>query len=128
MKKKRVLIFVNHELSIYNFRKELVEKLLSLKHEVFISVPKGDKVNKLVSMGVNLIDTEVDRRGTNFIKDYMLYKRYKRIIKEVKPNVIFTYTIKPNIYGGFVAAKYNIPYIANMYGQFTLWFWGFYWL
>src|SRR5699024_1742712 len=32
------------------------------------------------------------------------------------PTVILTYTIKPNIYGGIIAKKYKIPYIANVTG------------
>lgn len=36
---KRILILSNHFVTIYNFRKELIAKLIEENNEVFISVP-----------------------------------------------------------------------------------------
>ncbi len=116
MNNKKVLILVNHELVIYNFRKELVEKLLELGYEVIISSPKGPKIDELIAMGTSFIETNIDRRGKNIFKDLKLIRHYKKMIKKVKPNVVLTYTIKPNIYGGIAAVKYKVPYIANITG------------
>lgn len=116
MNNKKVLILVNHELVIYNFRKELVEKLLELGYEVIISSSKGPKIDELIAMGTSFIETNIDRRGKNIFKDLKLIRHYKKMIKKVKPNVVLTYTIKPNIYGGIAAVKYKVPYIANITG------------
>ena len=115
----KVLIIVNHELVVYNFRKELVEELLNEGNEVIICSPNGEKISKLKTMGAKHIDISIEARSTNPFLDIKLYKNYKRIIKEVCPDIVLTYTIKPNIYGGLAAQKLNVPYIANITGLGT---------
>ena len=68
---------------------------------------------------MNLVDVKVNRRGTNPISDYKLYKSYLKHLSRIKPSVILTFTIKPNIYGGMAAKKLNIPYVANITGLGT---------
>jgi len=119
MKKKKILFLVNHDLVIYNFRRELVERLLSDGYEVFISSPYGERIDILIDMGCKYIECSIERHGINPFKDFKLIRYYKKIIKEIKPNVVLTYTIKPNIYGGIAAKSLNIPYIANITGLGT---------
>ncbi|MBN3489969.1 glycosyltransferase family 4 protein [Acholeplasma equirhinis] len=113
---KKVLILVNHDIAIYNSRKELVEELLKQNYEVYISSPYGTRIDKLVEMGAKFIETSIDRRGINPLNDFKLIRHYKKIMKDIKPDVILTYTIKPNIYGGIAAKSLKIPYIANITG------------
>ena len=115
----KVLILANNDLGLYNFRKEIIEKLIELKYDVYISLPNGTRVNDLEKLGCNFIETDIDRRGTNPIKDFKLFIKYKKIIKKLKPNVILSYTIKPNIYGGIASRMSNIPYIVNITGLGT---------
>ncbi len=118
-KNNKILFLVNHDIVIYNFRKELVEKLLSEGYDVYVSSPYGERIDDLVAMGCHFIDTKIDRHGINPIKDLFLIKFYKGIIKKINPKVVLTYTIKPNIYGGIASKRYNIPYIANITGLGT---------
>ncbi|MFT4104652.1 MAG: glycosyltransferase family 4 protein [Lacrimispora sp.] len=114
--KKKVLFLVNHDIVIYNFRKELVEYLIDDGHEVYISSPFGGKIDLLIEMGCKYIETNINRHGTNPIQDIKLIMHYKNIIKDIKPEVVLTYTIKPNIYGGIVCRMLNVPYISNITG------------
>lgn len=116
---KKVLILANNDVGLYNFRKELIERLLNEKNEVYISLPDGKRVEELQKMGCNFIDTFVDRRGLNPIKDLKLLLKYFKILKELKPNVTLTYTIKPNIYGSIACRFKKIPYIVNITGVGT---------
>jgi galacturonosyltransferase len=116
---KRVLILVNHEIVIYNFRKELVFELLKEGYEVYISSPKGKKIDILVESGAKHIDTHINRHGISVFEDFKLMRFYTKTIRELKPLVVLTYTIKPNIYGGFAAKKNKVPYIANITGLGT---------
>lgn len=115
----KILILVNHDLVIYNFRKELVEKLIENGYDIYISSPNGERIDYFVQIGCNFIETKINRHGISFFEDLKLLKKYKKIIKEVNPFVVLTYTIKPNIYGGLAAKKCNIPYIANITGLGT---------
>lgn len=117
--KKKVLILVNHNVVIYNFRRELVERLVQDGFEVYLSCPQGDRIAELVSMGCHFIEANFERHGTNPLRELQLVRYYKMIMKEIKPDVVLSYTIKPNIYGGMAAASLNIPYLANITGLGT---------
>ena len=116
---KKVLILVNHNVVIYNFRKELVERLIHEGYEVYLSCPQGDRIGELISIGCKFVEAEFDRRGTNPLSDLKLVKYYKRIMKDISPDIVLSYTIKPNVYGGIAAAKLKIPQIANVTGLGT---------
>ncbi len=97
-----------------------MEKLVSDHHEVYVSVPEDEYTSELESTGVRIIHNDrLERRGTNPLKDLKLFKYYKNILKEIMPDVVFTYTIKPNVYGGYACGRLKIPYIVNVTGLGT---------
>lgn len=115
----KILFLVNSPLVVYNFRVELVERLLSEGHEVVISSPVGDRTEDLRAMGCDMRDMEMSRHGTNPFKDIKIIKAYKKLIKDVRPDFVLTYTIKPNIYGGMACRTLKVPYIVNITGLGT---------
>lgn len=117
--KKKIVIIANNDVGLYNFRKELLEHLLKADCEVNILLPNGDKISELRAMGCIYYELPIDRRGTNPIRDFGLFLRIRKTLKKIKPEVILTYTIKPNIYGGMAARFLHIPYIANITGLGT---------
>lgn len=114
----RILILANNDVGLYQFRKELIQELLK-ENKVDISLPYGELVEPLKKQGCTFIDTPFERRGINPIKDMGLVKKYFSIIKQQKPDLVITYTIKPNIYGGFVCRMKKIPYAINITGLGT---------
>lgn len=114
----KVMILANNDVGLYQFRKELIEELLK-EHKVVISLPYGDFVKPLEDIGCNFIDTPVDRRGINPIKDLKLFFTYLKILRRVKPDLVITYTIKPNVYGGSACRFMKIPYAVNITGLGT---------
>lgn len=113
---KKVLFLVNHDVVIYNFRRELVEKLIKEGNEVVISSPYGKRIDLLKQMGCKFIETDIDRHGKNPLKEIKLIANYKKLISIIKPDMIFTYTIKPNLYGALVASMCHIPIVVNITG------------
>lgn len=113
---KRVLILVNHDVAIYNYRKELVERLLKDDYAVYISSPFGERINDLVAIGCQYLEATISRHGTSIAEDLKLRSYYKKIIMDIKPDIVLSYTIKPNIYGGMACRSLNVPYIANITG------------
>jgi galacturonosyltransferase len=114
----KILILANNDIGLYKFRKELIEELVK-NNEVFISLPDGEFVKELVNLGCKFIDTNISRRGTNPITDFKLMIEYKRILNRVKPDIVLSYTIKPNVYGGMLCRYTKMPYIANITGLGT---------
>lgn len=113
---KRILILSNHFITLYNFRKELVQKLVEDGNEVFISIPKADENSFFSDMGCKIIETPVDRRGVNPISDFGLILNYIKIMKKLKPDIIFSYTIKPNVYGCIASNFTKNKQVSNITG------------
>lgn len=114
----KILILANNDVGLYQFRKELIKELLR-ENAVLISLPYGGMIDQLKKLGCIYINTDVDRRGINPIKDLKLLEQYSKIIKEEKPDLVITYTIKPNIYGGLVCRLRKVPYVVNVTGLGT---------
>lgn len=117
-KKKKIMIITNHSYMLYQFRTELIRKLLE-DNEVVLSMPFVGHENDFMEMGCKCIKTDLDRRGINPFKDFKLLQFYNKIISDEKPDKVITYSIKPNIYAGFICSKKNIPYYANVQGLGT---------
>lgn len=111
----KILILTNHDLGLYKFRKELLETLLA-DNEVFVSLPKGVFTDRIIEMGCHYIETTFERKGKNPFKDLELLEFYKKTIRQIHPDVVLTYTIKPNVYGGLACQQLRVPYIANVTG------------
>lgn len=112
----RVLILANNDIGLYKFRRELLEALIAQRHDVHVSLPDGEFVRTIENMGCHFHLTQIDRRGTNPIKDLALMNQYRKLISRIKPGIVLTYTIKPNVYGGMICAMKGVPYVANITG------------
>ncbi len=117
--KETVLILVNHDVVIYNFRLELVERLLTDGYEVHISSPYGERIDDLISIGAIYHKIDINRHGMNPKDEFRIFIHYKKLIKEIKPVIVFGYTIKPNIYGSMAARASHVPFVANITGLGT---------
>lgn len=116
---KKILILANNDIGLYNFRKEILQALLKVPYEVHIALPYGSFVEPMVEMGCKFHNTQMERRGTNPFQEVTLLRRYGKLLKKIKPDVVLTYTIKPNIYGGILCSLKKIPYITTITGLGT---------
>lgn len=112
---KSILILSNSSVGLYNFRNELILRLLE-QNKVIISIPDETKANELKEEGCEIIATPINRRGMNPKEDGKLFLTYRRLLKQVQPDLVLAYTIKPNIYGGVACRRKKIPYIATITG------------
>lgn len=112
----KILVFSNNYIGLHSFRKEVFKTILDAGHEIIISAPFDDKREYFDSIGCRVINTQFNRKGMNPIKDLCLLFSYCRLLKQIKPEVVLSYTIKPNIYGGMACQIYGVPQIANITG------------
>ena len=99
----------------YRFRKELLAELLKT-YEVVLGTPFVGHEDDLAAMGARCIETPLNRRGTNPFEDMKLVRQYKSILRKEQPDLVVTYSIKPNIYAGQICRKAHISYCANVQG------------
>lgn len=116
---KKILILANNSGGLYDFRCDLIHALMQ-KGEVSASTPFDSRMDELRSMGLRLIETPLDRRGINPVKDLKLMFNYLRLLRREKPDMVITYTIKPNIYGGAMCRLLGKKYAVNITGLGTV--------
>lgn len=120
----KILILTNYANGLWLFRKELLLAFMEDGHDVYVSLPPDENVDKLRSLQcrgrtVNIIETPFERRGNNPVKDFGLFMTYRKLLKSHRPDVVLTYTIKPNLYGGLACRLSRIPYLCNITGLGT---------
>ncbi|WP_342602395.1 glycosyltransferase family 4 protein [Peribacillus sp. FSL E2-0159] len=118
---KKVLILANHLDWVYSLRKELIEEL-NKSYKVVLCVPVSGaefKLKYFKDMGVEIEFINYQRRGKNPLNELILFAKYYKLIKKINPDIILTYTIKPNIYGAYAAKKLKKPVIMNITGVGT---------
>lgn len=115
----KILILSNYANGLYLFRKEVVSSFVRNGNEVCISVPPDENCKKLEDLGAKVVPSHLQRRGMNPVKDLKLLIEYMRLIGREKPDMVFSYTIKPNLYGGLASALNGVPYAMNVTGLGT---------
>ena len=115
-KKTIVALLTNNDDDVYCFRKELIEALIAEGFEMLISCPDGPKFELMKDIPYIYDNPDIDRRGTNPIKDFRLMTHYRRLFKQYRPAVVLTYTAKPNVYASLAAHQLDIPVINNLTG------------
>lgn len=86
---------------------------------MFFAVPQLSEdiaVQMIEAIGCQYIHTSMSRRGINPLEDLRLISRYQRVVQTVSPDLILTYTIKPNVYGNYVGNRLGVPVIMNVTG------------
>ena len=116
LKKPLIALITNNDDDVYCFRKELIEGLLDEGYEMLISCPDGPKLELMEDIPYRYDNPDIDRRGTNVISDFKLIMHYRKLFKKERPDVVLTYTAKPNVYAGMAAKSLGIPYINNVTG------------
>ncbi len=114
----KILIITNHSYMFYRFRLELIQELMK-EHEVVLSMPFVGHEEDFQALGIRCINTVMDRRGTRIKSELDLFCSYYRMIKDEHPDLVVTYSIKPNIYAGMVCRMLGIRYCVNVQGLGT---------
>ena len=107
----KILVLTNHSYMLWRFRKELISTLLE-ENEVVISTPFVGHEEDFERMGCRCLETPVDRRGVNPATDLKLLRAYRQLLRAERPDLVLTYSIKPNIYGGLACRMMRVAYLS----------------
>ena len=118
--KKKLIIIGNISSSTRVFRAELLESLVKTYLVWLVAQFTPEDMKFFTDMGVKCIDLPIDRRGKNPLKDAVLLMGYFRHIRAIQPDLVLTFTIKPNIYAGLVCHWLKVKYIATVEGLGTI--------
>lgn len=113
-KKKKILMICNTSQNIFTFRLPLIKKLQDEGYEVSTITFDNDYEETLKGENINLFYINDKNRSLNPLKILSLKKRYYKIIKEIEPDIVFNFQLKPNIFGSMAAKKAGVKYIYSM--------------
>jgi glycosyltransferase involved in cell wall biosynthesis len=101
----RILIVASFAPSLTLFRGDLIDSMRSLGHEVIATCPDPDAatVTALAVKGVKVVPIRLSRNGMNPLADIFFTMSLTRLVRQLAPDVLFTYTPKPVVFGGFAA-------------------------
>ncbi len=114
---KKIVFSSNTSFSLYNFRLGLMKALREKSFKVIAVAPKDEYSEKIVVEGFEFYPIKnLDRKGKNPIKDLKLFFEYYRLYKKLKPDLVLSFTIKPNIYGAIACGLLGIKSISVITG------------
>lgn len=102
----KIFIIGNVASMMINFRKELIMEL-SKNHEVFCLVSDYTQKDKdiIASFGAIPLDYGLNSKGLNPFKDIIATIKLYKTIKKHKPDIVFSFFVKPVIFSS-IAAKF----------------------
>lgn len=116
---RHILLTANAAWNILNFRRPVVEALRADGHRVTILAPSDDAVVELRAMGCHFVPLSMDVKGLSPHRDLKMIRDVRRHIEALKPDAVFSYTIKNNLFGAIAARQAGVPFIPNVTGLGT---------
>ena len=116
MKISKIIIIGTVASSLYIFRADLIRQLVLLGHKVyaFTSDYKTYELEKISTLGAIPITYELSRGGVNPISDIRATYLLAVKIREISPDLVFSYFTKPVIFGTLAAKIAKVPRIIGM--------------
>ncbi len=101
---------------LYNFRLDVLKHFINLGYEVHTVALKDEFAEKISGIGCKVHFIKFNNRGLNPFADIKLLISLKKLYKQTKPDLIFHYTIKLNIYGSLASSQLKILSVAVITG------------
>lgn len=112
--------FCNNNIGgFYNFRKDVVEHLYKKGCEIILLYPEcEDNIERREKLSefCRCIPVNMKPNGQNPLNDIPAFFQIRQIYKSERPDIVFNYTVKPNIYSSIAAKSLGIPVVSMMAG------------
>lgn len=112
----KIILSANTSWYIYNFRKNTILSLINENHDITVVSTYDDYTSKLVKLGVKFEEVYMDKNSRNPFKDFFTIISYRKIFKKIKPDIIFNFTPKSNIYSSLAANSRKSRIVNNISG------------
>ena len=116
MNNKKIILVGTTASNLYGFRKDFILSCLRQGYEVYAFVSEYNDywLENIRNIGAIPITYQLSRGGLNPFKDiYSIYQLSKKI-KKIKPEIVFSYSAKPTIYGTLAARLAKVPRVVGM--------------
>lgn len=101
---------------LYNFRKNLMRAFQHKGHRIAVIAPFDHYTEKLTALGVECYDVTMWQTGTNPFQEWRTFAQFARRISALQPDMLLTFTVKCNLYGGIISRVCSFKQIATISG------------
>ena len=112
----KVLVVANVDEFLSKFKSEFLDELIQRNHHLEIVADLKDSRDSFGHLNIEKHNIKLKSRSLNPIKLLMVFLKYDRIISQVKPDVIVSFTVKPNVLMGIISRFHGIRQIQVITG------------
>lgn len=112
--RKHVFFVAGNARSLAANRGDLIRAMLDAGHRVSAAVPSEDYLARVESLGAEIHKFDLGRKGLNPFRDLLMAWRLRGIIRRARPDMVFTYTVKPVIWGTLAARLAGVKHSYAM--------------
>jgi glycosyltransferase involved in cell wall biosynthesis len=100
-----------------NFRGGLVRELTNKGHRVVVIAPPEPEYEKVLrDLGAEFCPWRLNSKGKNPFSEAAAVLHLVSMLRQIRPHVMFTYTIKPVIYGAIAGRLSGVPVVSVITG------------
>lgn len=112
----KIIVIAGFAESLIIFRRDFLTALVAQGHEVIACAPEDDAsvVARLNQIGVTYQNCKLTRASINPLNDLRTLFDLTARLKRTKPDIVFSYTIKPVIFGSIAARLAGVSEIYSM--------------
>lgn len=111
---KKILVISPKNKTVFNFRGDLIKEFIRCGYEVVVTGPNHDYVEDIYALGASFVEVPFVKDNIGIKGDIEYCKKLIKVIEKVKPEKIFSYTIKPVIYGSVAAGRAGVKEVYPM--------------
>lgn len=116
----KILIVGSVVESLEGFRGQFIDEIVGRGHEVHVAAPafkySSDVASRFKKKGVNVHNLFLIRTGLNPFADLLTFLNLFCLLCRIRPDCVFSYTVKPVIYSSLAARLIGVP---NIYALIT---------
>lgn len=109
----RIALFDNAAWNLTNYRRDLIRGLTNHGYQLQFIVPQATEALRKYG---EVLPLKMSPSGMQPQREWQVVNELQALLKSNPPSALLSFTIKPNIYGSWVARKLNIPMIATVTG------------
>lgn len=114
MDMKKILLICNQSDTVINFRQDLIRFFLNNCFKVDVITSDSSRKEEIENLGVRNFVIPYKNRSKSISQFFKTKRNLTRIIKEISPDIVFTFQIKPNVLGVKAAKKCKVKNIYSM--------------
>jgi N,N'-diacetylbacillosaminyl-diphospho-undecaprenol alpha-1,3-N-acetylgalactosaminyltransferase len=109
---RRFAFFSQHDFNLYRFRMPVMQALRERGAQVWAICPPGEYSPRFREHGIEFMPISLDRKTFNPLRAWTTVNRLGSILRELRPDVLHTSTLRPNVYGALAGWLAGVPVIV----------------